>query len=73
MRNGFFVSSYKIFDILFMMVMCIMWEALTLGFLVAMEGMSAALHALRLHWVEFQNKFFQGTGYKFIPIKHNIE
>ena len=52
---------------------------MTLFVLIGMDFMECFLHTLRLHWVEFQNKFYYADGYLFQPysfkkiIENNIE
>uniref|UniRef100_A0A671T623 V-type proton ATPase subunit a n=1 Tax=Sinocyclocheilus anshuiensis TaxID=1608454 RepID=A0A671T623_9TELE len=70
MRLGLRMSSSL--GVLFLVPVFSVFALLTISILLVMEGLSAFLHALRLHWVEFQNKFYSGTGVKFAPFDFSL-
>ena len=60
------------YNFIFVIIGYFLFANITISVLMGMDLLEAFLHTLRLHWVEFQNKFYYADGTAFVPYSFNF-
>ena len=71
---GFAITNAEsaIMSTLYIIVFFVFFFFVTLAIIMLMDSMECFLHSLRLHWVEFQNKFYKADGIAFVAFRHSF-
>ena len=67
---GMMAGSAQLLELPMLLVGFWMVAWITFGLIICMDSMECFLHSLRLHWVQFQNKFYKGDGYAYEPLHY---
>lgn len=67
------IEGSPYFAVPFLVVKFVGLATATIGILLLMDALECFLHTLRLHWVEFQSKFYKGEGLKYVPYNFRLE
>ena len=65
------MSGWWLFNAVSIYIQFAIFIVVTVGILLGVDTLECFLHTLRLHWVEFQSKFYKGEGIKFEPFFHS--
>ena len=65
------LCGWWLFNALSIYVRFALFLMISVGILLGVDTLECFLHTLRLHWVEFQSKFYKGDGVKFEPFSHS--
>jgi V-type H+-transporting ATPase subunit a len=49
------------------MAKCFIFFIVTIGMMMVLDVMECMMHVVRLHWVEWMGKFYQGGGKVWKP------